>query len=95
MAKPEHVQCKNCIFWEGYGGGMGTCRRFPPKPEGTPQRLIEGIAAIYSHMTGVETADDSIQEFMEPGYVREFCSHSDTYSDDWCGEFRSEWLVSP
>lgn len=93
-ARPEHVKCENCIFWERYedkDGDYGICSRYPPSLAETPQRLIEGIARLYSAYAGIELDDDAVQEFLEPGYIKEYAHHPQTENCQWCGEFRADW----
>lgn len=92
MQKPEHIRCENCVFFNGFGkDGYGICYRYPPVPVETPQRLVEGIAAIYSAVNGLGVEDDRIQEFLEPGHIREYSCLPKTERGSWCGEFKAEW----
>ena len=91
--KPEHVRCENCIFWERekHLEDLGMCRHLPPVPSETSDRLLDGIAKIYSVLSGISVDDDAIQVFSEPGYMMDHANFPSSHEDQWCGEFKADW----
>lgn len=91
MAKPEHVRCGNCIFFEmeSETTGEGYCHRNPPKI--VDMQIKEALSLIHwavASGAGIVTREKD-QASIDPD-LNSF-QWPDVNEVNWCGDFRSEW----
>lgn len=90
--KPEHIRCRNCIYWtsaafdEDQAGVepddlFGHCKRLPPASSSS-QDLLESLARIYDALTNAETE-------LHVAAQRQLGEWPSVVGRWWCGEFRA------
>ena len=90
MAKPEHVKCGNCVFFDHVGGEHGYCHAASPvKSHATD--ILTALAYL------LEAVSDQAEDPEENGIASTFAAAEDgahfvlMQASDWCGAFKAEW----